>query len=60
MGISRFRKGNNGTVLIGCEAGRDFETLKKVIQNRLGSHGASPTETEGQNYEYKKKRIENG
>jgi len=37
--ISRFRKGNNGAVLIGCEADKDLETLKDVqkVQNRLGS-----------------------
>jgi len=28
VGISRFRKGNNGAVLIGYEAGKDLETLK--------------------------------
>jgi len=37
IGISRFRKGNNGAVLIGCEAGKDLETLKDVVQNRLSS-----------------------
>jgi len=37
VGISRFRKGNNGAVLIGCEAGKDLETLKDVVQNRLGN-----------------------
>jgi len=37
VGIFRFRKGNNGAVLIGCEAGKDLETLKDVVQNRLGS-----------------------
>jgi len=37
IGISRFRKGNNGAVLIGYEAGKDLETLKHVVQNRLGS-----------------------
>jgi len=37
VGISRFRKSNNGAVLIGCETGKDFETLKDVVQNRLGS-----------------------
>jgi len=31
VGISRFRKGNNGAVLIGCEAGKDLETLKDVV-----------------------------
>jgi len=36
-GISRLRKGNNGAVLIGCEAGNDLETLKNVVQNRLDS-----------------------
>jgi len=35
--ISRFKKGNNDAVFIGCKAGRDLETLKDVIQNRLGS-----------------------
>jgi len=37
VGISRFRKGNNGAVLIRYEAGKDLETLKDVVHNRLGS-----------------------
>jgi len=37
VGISRFKRDNNGAVLIGCEAGRDLEALKDVVQNRLSS-----------------------
>jgi len=31
MRISKFKKGNNGTVLIDCEAGRDLEALKDIV-----------------------------
>jgi len=37
VGISRFRKSNDGAMLIGCEAGKYLETWKDVVQNRLGS-----------------------
>jgi len=37
MGISRFRKGNNGAVLIDCKASKNLETLKDMVQNRLDS-----------------------
>jgi len=37
MGITRFKKVNNGAVLIGCETGKDLEVLKEVVENSLGS-----------------------
>ncbi|XP_071579731.1 uncharacterized protein [Temnothorax nylanderi] len=36
VGITRLRKGNNGTVILGCESEGEMEKLKATVQNKMG------------------------
>ncbi|EZA50288.1 hypothetical protein X777_11299 [Ooceraea biroi] len=36
VGITKMRKGNKGTVVLGCETGEEIETLKNTVQEKLG------------------------
>lgn len=36
VGITKLRKRNNGTVILGCESKSEMEKLKVTIQNKLG------------------------
>lgn len=36
VGITKLRKGNNGTVILGCESKSEMEKLKVTVQNKLG------------------------
>lgn len=38
MGVTKFKKGSNGTVIMGCEAGEEMEKLKTEVQARLGEN----------------------
>lgn len=38
VGISRLKKCSNGTVIMGCETGREMETLKAVVQEKMGEN----------------------
>ncbi|RLU24048.1 hypothetical protein DMN91_004257 [Ooceraea biroi] len=35
VGITKMRKGNKGTVVLGCETGEEIETLKNTVQEKL-------------------------
>ncbi|RLU17704.1 hypothetical protein DMN91_009941 [Ooceraea biroi] len=41
VGITKMRKGNKGTVVLGCETGEEIETLKNTVQEKLGNHKES-------------------
>jgi len=32
MGVSKFKKGNKGTVILDCDGNKDFRILKKVVR----------------------------
>lgn len=34
--ITKLRKGNKGTIILGCEKERELEKLKTTVQNKLG------------------------
>lgn len=36
MRITKLRKGNKGTIILGCEKERELEKLKTTVQNKLG------------------------
>ena len=36
MGVTKIRKGNNGTVILGCETGEEMAKLKTTVQSKLG------------------------
>lgn len=36
VGITKLRKGNKGTVILGCESESEMEELKVTVQNKLG------------------------
>lgn len=38
MGITKFRKGSKGTVILGCETGEEMEKLKTTVQAKLGEN----------------------
>lgn len=38
MGITKLRKGSNGTVIMGCETGEELEPLKVTVQVKLGEN----------------------
>lgn len=35
-GITKLKKGNKGTVILGCESECEMEELKTIVQNKLG------------------------
>jgi len=35
MRVSKFKKGNNGTVILGCDENKDFRILKEIIVEKL-------------------------
>jgi len=37
LGVSRLKKGHNGSILLGCEAGKECEALKDVFQKKMGN-----------------------
>ena len=37
VGITKFKKGSKGTVIIGCETG-EVKTLKETVQDKLGKN----------------------
>ncbi|XP_036147511.1 uncharacterized protein LOC118647204 [Monomorium pharaonis] len=38
MGITKVRKGREGTVILGCETGEEIDKLKDVVQSKLGDN----------------------
>lgn len=38
MGVTKIRKGNNGTVILGCETGEEMAKLKNTVQSKLGDN----------------------
>lgn len=38
MGITKVRKGKEGTVILGCETGEEMNKLKDVMQSKLGEN----------------------
>lgn len=38
MGVTKIRKGNNGTVILGCETGEEMAKLKTTVQSKLGDN----------------------
>jgi hypothetical protein len=38
MGITKLKKGSNGTVIMGCETGEELKTLKDTVQAKLGEN----------------------
>lgn len=38
MGITKVRKGREGTVILGCETGEEINKLKDVMQSKLGEN----------------------
>lgn len=36
VGITKLRKGNKGTVILGCETGEEMESLKATVQDKMG------------------------
>ena len=38
VGITKFKKGSKGTVIIGCETGEEVKTLKETVQDKLGKN----------------------
>lgn len=38
LGITKVRKGREGTVILGCETGEEIDKLKDVVQAKLGEN----------------------
>lgn len=38
MGITKIRRGSNGTVILGCKTGEEIAKLKTTVQNKLGDN----------------------
>lgn len=36
VGVTKLRKGNKGTVILGCESGEEMDKLKATVQDKLG------------------------
>lgn len=36
VGVTKLRKGNKGTVILGCESGEEMDKLKTTVQEKLG------------------------
>jgi len=38
MGVSKFKKGNNGMVILSCNEDKDFRILKQAVSEKLGNN----------------------
>jgi len=38
MGVSKFKKGTNGTIVLGCNEEEDFRILKETVKEKLGNN----------------------
>lgn len=38
MGVTKIKRGNNDTVILGCETGEEMAKLKTTVQNKLSDN----------------------